>query len=139
MSVSVSRRPSRSGERAMVAAQMVIVWPVLLLMILTVIQLALWYHAGSVAQVAARHGVDIARFEGGTQSTAATETDTLLRRLGGAIIVDPQVTVTINSDSATVTVSGHAQSILPISQLLSVTATAQAKVERFRPASESPP
>ena len=52
------------GERGSATTELVIAMPALLLLIMSIIQFGLWYHASHVAKAAAQEGVRAARIEG---------------------------------------------------------------------------
>ena len=57
-------------ERGDATIEAVLVVPVLLLMIMTVIQFGLWYHASHTLKAAAQEGVRASRIDGGTATGA---------------------------------------------------------------------
>ena len=122
------RRESRAGA---VSAEVVIATPLLLLMILLVIQFALWQHAVDIATAAAQQGANAARVDGGTQATGMAETQATLDRLGPSLINQPQITVLRTADIARVEVTGYAESLIPWLHL-AIHGVAQGAVERFR-------
>ena len=67
--LSVRRRQLgalRRDERGAVAAELVIATPLLLLLIMGVIQFALWQHAEHIASAVAQQGVAVGRLQGET-------------------------------------------------------------------------
>ncbi|MGH9295775.1 MAG: TadE family protein, partial [Acidimicrobiales bacterium] len=54
------------GERGAVSAELVIATPLLLLLIMGVIQFALWQHAEHIASAVAQQGVAVGRLQGET-------------------------------------------------------------------------
>ena len=58
------------GDRGAVAVSVVVV-PILMTVLLTVLQVAIWYHGQSVATAAAQHGLDAARVPSGTRPRRA--------------------------------------------------------------------
>jgi len=127
----------RRGEVGAVSSQLVIITPALLLLILMVVQFGVWQHAQHVTQTAAQEGMAVARVEGGTQSAGAARAQAVAGRLGGSIIVNPQITVTRTADQARVEVSGTAEPVVPFMKL-PVHAVSQATTERFLPGSPPP-
>ena len=68
-------RRALRGDRGSVSAELVIATPLLLLMLLAIVQFALWSHATHIAQAAASQGLAVARSQNGT---AAAGTSILL-------------------------------------------------------------
>ena len=125
------RERDRRGreDRGSASAELVIATPLLLLLILGVIQFALWQHATHVAEAAAQQGLAAGRVEGGTDATGRTETDAVLAQLG--VLSDSRVAINRTADMTTVTVTGEAPSVLPFVHL-PVRAVARGPSERFR-------
>jgi Flp pilus assembly protein TadG len=111
-----TRRWSRRSGGA-VSLELVIATPVLLLLITLVVQFALWQNGVGVAQAAAQQGLAAARVQGGTDAAGAEEANHVLTVVGGAVVVNPQVTVTRTAGSVQVEVVGHAEQVVPFLQL----------------------
>ena len=112
--------------------EVVIVFPVVMLLVLLIIQGALWFLGHSIAMDCAQDGARAAAFGGGSPvagQTAATDT---LAQLSGSVLSQPRVSVAVTGGRAQVTVTGRAESILP-GWALTVTATVAQPVEEFRP------
>ena len=130
------RRARHQGEqRGSVSAELVIATPLLLLLILGVIQFALWQHAAHVAKTAAQQGLSAGRIENGSEVTGQSEANAVLTQLG--VLSDPHVVTRRTADTTTVTVTGDAPSILPFLHL-PVRAVASGPTERFRPPGPGP-
>jgi Flp pilus assembly protein TadG len=112
------------------SAELVVAAPLLLLLILAVIQLAIYEHASQVAQTTAAQALAATRVMDGTTASGQTEADSLLANLGNGVIVDPQVSVTRGATSAQVTVTGSTEGIIPLLHL-PVSATSSGPLERF--------
>ncbi len=121
----------RADERGSATVEMVIATPLLLLLILLVVQFAMWQHSVHVAQAAASQGLAAARVEGGTAGAGQGEANLVLRQLSHSVLVHPSVRVTRGANTTAVTVTGEAQSVIPFLHL-PVHATASGPVERFR-------
>ena len=114
----VGRRRARwGGEVGAVAAELVIATPLLLLLVLGVVQFALWEHATGIAEAAAQQGLSVARLQGESAQAGTAETDSVLAQLGTGVLVGPQVTATRTAATTTVVVSGRAESIVGIFSL----------------------
>ena len=132
-------RPRRRlrGEEGIATTEAVLVTPVLLLLVMTVFQFALWYHAQHVATAAAEEGARTARAEQGTASAGQARAQSFLNQAGPTIVQDRTVAATRTADTVTVTVHGTAVAIIP-GLHLSVDATATSPVERFDPDTGQP-
>lgn len=125
------------GEAGAVAAELVIAAPLLLLLILGVVQFALWEHATNLAEAAAQQGLSVARLQGGTSQGGTAETRSVLAQLGTGVLIGPRVTSTRTGATTTVVVSGHAESVVGIFTL-PVRATAVGPTEPPAPNGPGP-
>jgi hypothetical protein len=112
--------------------ELVIVFPVAMLVILLLVQGALWFLGRSVAADAARDGARAAAVVGGSPAGAVAATRHDLAQLAGPMLSGTSVWATRDAGWARVTVSGRAESIFP-GWSLAVSASATAPVEQFRP------
>jgi Flp pilus assembly protein TadG len=131
------RRGVRGDERGSVSTELVIATPLLLLLILAVVQFALWQHANQVARTVAQQSVAAARVAGATVGTGQDEARTVLAQLGNQELRDAQVSATRDDDTTTVVVTGESSSVLPFLHL-PVKAVATGPTERFRPPDDTP-
>lgn len=112
--------------------ELVVVFPVVLLIIFGVIQGALYYHARNVALAAAQEGLRAARAETGTAADGAQGAQQFLADAGGSgVLTGATVTPSRTPTAASVTVTGSSLSVLPGIPGLRVTQTAAGPVERF--------
>jgi hypothetical protein len=110
----------------------VLIIPVLMLVLLVIVQFALWAHAAQVTQLAASEGDRTARSFGGGIPAGITQARSVLRGSGSAL-GSSQVTATLlPGDQAEMSVSGHALSILP-GVTLPVSSVQVGPVQEFRP------
>jgi Flp pilus assembly protein TadG len=114
-----------------VSAEVVLVVPVLMLLILFSVQFGLWYHASAVARAAAQEGVHAARVQGGSAAAGHAQATSLISQAGASLLGDVTVTATRTAQVATVEVSAVTASIVP-GLWLPVHATAESPVERYR-------
>ena len=129
-------RPWR-GDRGAGAAEIVIAVPLLMLLILLIVQFAIWAHASSVAQATAEEALATARVQGGSAAAGQQRAQQVLGQIGRAVLVSPQVSVTRSAVTATVQVTGTAEEVLPVPGLaFPVHVTVTGPVERFVPATE---
>lgn len=132
----VTRRWVRRDESGQ-AAEAVIVFPVLLVLILSVVQFGLWYHAAAVAKRAVAEGVRTARAEGATSSDGATATRDFLALAGPTSVENVQLNATRDTNVARVELRATAARLIP-GIPLPIHAVAQSPVERFRASTEGP-
>ena len=135
-------RPARTlrrsyGDDGVATTEAVLVTPVLLLLVMTVFQFGLWYHAQHVATAAAEEGARAARAEQGTASDGHRRAEAFLDQAGRTIVNDRRVEATRTVGSVTVTVEGTSVAVIP-GLHLSINATATSPVERFTPDADQP-
>ena len=123
-----SRCAIARDERGAVSAELVIATPLLLLLIMGVIQFALWQHAEHIASAVAQQGVAVGRLQGETAAAGEDQARSVLDQLGSGVLTGSDVTATRTATTTTVTVTGHAESILGIFTL-PVKATAAGPTE----------
>ena len=99
------------------AAELVIATPLLLLLIMGVIQFALWQHAEHIASAAAQQGVAVGRLQGETATAGQSEAQSVLNQLGSTVLVGSNITAMRTNVTTTVTVTGHAESIVGLFSL----------------------
>lgn len=112
------------------SAELVVAAPLLLLLILAVIQFAVYEHASQVAQTTAAQTLATIRVMGGTTTSGQTEAQSLLSNLGHGVLVGPHVSVARDATTARVTVTGSAEGVIPLLHL-PVRATSSGPLERF--------
>jgi Flp pilus assembly protein TadG len=115
----------------------VVATPLLLLLLLGIVQFALWQHATHIAQAAAEQGLSAARVQGGTAATGHTDAEQVLTQIGAGVLTGPTVTSAITGGQVRVVVAGHAEPVLPFLHL-AVRATATGPVEAFYPDGTTP-
>jgi Flp pilus assembly protein TadG len=104
-------------ERGAVAAELVIATPLLLLLIMGVIQFALWQHATHVAEAAAQQALSVGRLQGETPAAGEAQADAVLAQVGAGVLTDPRVTATKTAAVTTVVVTGRATSVVGLFNL----------------------
>ena len=117
-------------ERGAVSAELVIATPLLLLLIMGVIQFALWEHAEHVAAAVAQQGVAVGRLQGESAQAGEQQARTVLDQLGSSVLTGAKVVATRTNLATTVTVTGHAESIVGLFTL-PVRATASGPTETY--------
>ncbi len=122
-----------SGDHGSVSAETAVVLPALILLILLIVQTALYAHARNLSQSAAQEGLRAARLRAGSAATGQTAATSFLAATAGTLLTSPTVSAARSPTTATVTVDGHAAAVVPF-LTLTVHSTAAGPVERFVPA-----
>jgi len=123
----------RATENGLTSTELAVVMPVIIALVLVPFQVALWWHAGQVAEAAAREALDAAQVVTATEEDGIEAAEWFLDSAGN--ITDPEVSVTRTPDTVTVDVTGRAPRILPGFNW-QVAAHASGPVERFIPEPE---
>ncbi len=124
-------------ERGAVSAELVIATPLLLLLIMTVIQFALWEHAEHIATAVAQQGVSVGRLQNQTAGAGQQEAQSVIDQLGPSVLTGSKITATRTAELTTVTVTGHAESIVGLFSL-PVRATASGATEDYTNPGQGP-
>jgi len=127
----LTKKRAARGEAGVSTLEAVLVFPALLLLLMLIIQFALWYHASDLATAAAQDGTRAARVEGATASDGAAEANQLLDQTGRSILQGRQVLVERTRDVTRVEVRGTCIELVPFLHL-PVHAVAESPTERFR-------
>jgi hypothetical protein len=115
----------------------VIATPLLLLLIMGVIQFALWEHAEHIATAVAQQGVSVGRLQGETAAAGQNQAQSVLDQLGSTVLASSKITATRTDEMTTVTVTGHAESIVGLFSL-PVKATASGATENYSYPGQAP-
>jgi Flp pilus assembly protein TadG len=134
---SLTRRPTllekfieQGGrERGDSSVEMVLVFPVFAAMFFAVLQGAIWFDAGNIAQAAANAAYNEARSYDGTSGTGTTAGYDFLE--GQNSLLNPTVTVTRTATEVTVTVTGESLTLIPDWFGTEVERTSTGPVERW--------
>lgn len=112
--------------------ELVILFPVILMIIFGALQAGLYFHARSVALAAAQEGLREARAENGTASAGGAAAENFVLQVGGDdVMKDVTVTPSRSATRARVIVEGRPLSVLPGVLNFKVRQVAAAPVERF--------
>jgi Flp pilus assembly protein TadG len=128
--IAAPRRSRRSRERGSTLVESAIVFGLLALIVLGIIQYAADEYAGQAAHAAASLALATARAQNGTADEGQYAAQQLLTGLTGAIH-DTTVSVQRTTTQVTVHVSGHVNTLLGLTQ--TITVTDAGAVERFEP------
>ena len=119
-----------ADERGSVEA--VIIFPVAIVIILLLVQGALYFLGRAVAADAAQDGARAAAAYGATANMGSAAATSALRQLAGPLLAVTSVSSTRGVGQAQVSVSAHVETILP-GLSIPVNASATSTVEVFRP------
>lgn len=126
------QRARNKDERGSSSLQLVILFPVVLLLIFTAVQGALYYHARNVALSAAQEGVRAAKAENGSNNQGRQAARAFVTQAGGEdVMTGVNVTSNRGANEATVTVTGRPISVIPGVLNFRVSQTAQGPIEVF--------
>jgi Flp pilus assembly protein TadG len=100
-------------DRASAAIEAVLVIPVLMLVLVVVVQCAMWAHAGQVVGLAASEGDRTARSVDGGPAAGAGVARSILQASGRDLASSNVVAEVVSGDLVRVTVTGRAVSIIP--------------------------
>jgi Flp pilus assembly protein TadG len=128
----VRLRQALRGDRGAVTAELVIATPLLLLMLLAIVQFALWSHATHIAQAAASQGLATARAHNGTAAAGSASAQQMLDQLARGPLIGSSVNTDRTTTAASVRIAGTATPVVPFLRL-PVHAEAAGPVERFVP------
>lgn len=120
----------RSAERGSATAQLVIASPALLLLLMLVVQFALYQHAAHLATAAAQEGAQAAQVERGTAGAGIQAAESFLAQTNRGVVHDPSVEVSRSASSTRVVVTGRVVSLVP-GLALSVRGVADGPTEVF--------
>ena len=124
-------RRRRQPDRGSATLEVAILAPVLLLIVFTIIQIALWCFARSLALGAAQEGLAATRVESGTLQAGRHRALEFLEEAGRDSLLAPEVQVRATSTEVQVQVTGRALSVLPGVSGLPVRQSANGPIERF--------
>ena len=119
-----------SGQAGNTTIELVVIFPVVLLLIFGIVQTAVWYHARTLAMLAAQDGLRAAQAVNGTAAQGQATAAAALEGNGAAgFLTDRSVTATRTRSGATVTITGRSLALLPGTGI-PLTQTASGPIER---------
>jgi Flp pilus assembly protein TadG len=129
----------RCRDRGAVTVELAVLFPVLLALLLSGVQAAMWWHARNLALAAAQAGLDAGRAAAGTPAQAAEAAAWFARRAGGGVSDVRVSTAGTTAVTVRVQVGLTAPRVLPIPGLaLHLTQTAIGGRERFTTPGDQP-
>ena len=112
--------------------EIAILAPALLLLVFSIVQGGLWFHARNLAQAAAQEGAAAGAAYNATTAAAVARARSFLTEHAGDSLTGTSVTAAGTTTAfVRIEVSGRALSVLPGVPGIEVTATAVGPVERF--------
>jgi hypothetical protein len=121
-----ARRARARGDRGAIAASVAVV-PIIMGVLLTVVQVSLWYYGRAVGTAAAQHGLDAARVEDGTEAAGEAMAGQFLAQTGG--LDASSIEVVRTPEEATITIDGNVATLVPLFEV-PVHVSLSAPVER---------
>jgi Flp pilus assembly protein TadG len=121
-------RYSAARDRGALSLELMVIFPVVLMLILLTVHAGLWWHARNVAMSAAQQGVEAARGRGSSLDAGTRETRDFLSRAGGSIS-GVQVSGS-RGQTVQITVTGYVDTLVP-GLTLPIRQHAQAATERI--------
>jgi Flp pilus assembly protein TadG len=122
--------PRPRGEQGSASVEVAVLFPVVLLLLMTLVQAALWFYARSAALGAAQEGAREGRVQPASVARAQTAAEDFLDQTAQDLLGGRAVEVTGSPTAIEVTVTGTSISLFPGLSGWSVTQTAVGPVER---------
>lgn len=104
--------------------------PLLLLMLMAIVQFAVWSHAVHIAQAASAQGLAVLRAQDGTLAAGTATAHEILDQLGTGPLVAAEVVSVREDGTARVTITGSASPVVPF-LALPVRVESTGPIERF--------
>jgi Flp pilus assembly protein TadG len=123
------------GDRGALAVELVAGFAIWIVVILYLVQFALWWHAKATVDTAAQQAAYAAKLAGATPTAGYDAANAILSQTGHLSAVT--VTVSSGADTVVVDVRGSAPALTPFGAR-QVAARAEAPLERFVPRTERP-
>lgn len=102
-----------SPDRGASSMEVVVLLPLLFLLLFAMLQGGLWFHARAVALGAAQEGARVAAAENSSAGDGISAASSFVADAGSGVVINPAVTASRSTTTATVTVTGQAQSLIP--------------------------
>ncbi|MEO3852609.1 TadE/TadG family type IV pilus assembly protein [Streptomyces sp. B8F3] len=126
------RRRGAHADSGAAVAEVVIILPVLMLVVLVLAQVAMWAYATHIAQATATDALAATRVQGGSTPQGQEAARHVLDQLGPGPLRDVTIDVTRGDQEAVVRIEGSTVSVVPLLKL-PVHAEAAGPVEELRP------
>jgi len=109
---SPAARPRLRGERGSVSLELAVVFPIVLLLVFTIVQTGIYYYARTLAMTAAQEGLREASALTGTPAQGTDKATSFLDRTADGWVTGRTVTADRTVSTSTVTVTGQASALL---------------------------
>jgi Flp pilus assembly protein TadG len=116
---------------------MALALPLLMLLLLAIVQFALWQYSAHAAASAARQAVEAARVQDADTDAGPGRARVVLDQLGRNVLTDPHISVDIAADTVTVHITGHTVSLIP-GLAPKIDVHSSGVIEKFRPEAGAP-
>ena len=100
-------------DRGSSSVEVVLLLPLVFLLLFAMVQSGLWFHARAVALGAAQEGARVAAAENSSAGAGISAASSFVAGAGSGVVLNPAVTGSRSTTTATVTVTGQAQSLIP--------------------------
>lgn len=100
-------------DRGSSSVEVVVLLPLVFLLLFAMVQGGLWFHARAVALGAATEGARVAAAESSSAGAGISAASSFIADAGSGVIINPAVTGSRSATTATVTVTGQSQSLVP--------------------------
>ena len=117
-------------DRGAGSVEVAVLAVVVLMLVFTIIQTGLFFHARKVAQSAARQGVDTGRQFGSTPGDGVAQAEGFLAKFGGSVRGASVSSAGSTAQEIHITVTGHVATLVPGLEL-TVTQDAHGPIERW--------
>lgn len=125
-------RGGRFADAGSETVNLAILMPIALVLLMSIVQVGLWWHAVNLCSTAAQNGADAGRVVSGTGADAQSAASDFLARAGARVVTSPHVQADVSGQHVSVVVSASALRVLPIPGLdIHVQQRAEAAKERF--------
>lgn len=121
------------NDRGAVTAELVLVTPMALTLVLLVVQFGLWLHAQHLLDVAAVQALNAARVDDGTAHAGTAQAEHVLGTLGHRLVQTRDIDVRRGSAEVDVRIEGRCLQVVPF-LTVPVAAEAHGPVEQLLPA-----
>ncbi|MFI6321598.1 TadE/TadG family type IV pilus assembly protein [Nonomuraea sp. NPDC050556] len=118
------------NDRGSAPLEAAVVYPVALLLILLVVNTALYFHARNIALSAAQEGLRVGRAHGSSTGAGQGAAQRVISQVGSSFLLGPSVSVSRTGDTFEVEVRGEAISLVPL-LTLKVEQVARAPIEKW--------
>ncbi|MDX2765243.1 TadE/TadG family type IV pilus assembly protein [Streptomyces europaeiscabiei] len=118
------------SDRGAGSVEVAVLAVVVLMLVFTIIQVGLFYHARKVAQSAARQGVDTGRQFGSSPGDGVAQAQEFLTKFGGSVRGASVSSAGSTAEEIHITVTGHVATLVPGLEL-TVSQDAHGPIERW--------